>query len=99
VANFNDQGGGDTHVPRLDWTISVGNIISLAGTIVGGIAVAAFLYSQVQSMAGELTTLKGQVDQQRANSAALDGGLIRLETRMDTIIEQNNGILAELRGQ
>lgn len=84
-------------VPRLDWTISVGNMISLAGTIVGGIAVAAVLYSQVQSMAAEVSNLKSQVDQQRVTATALDGRLIRLETRMDTIIEQNNGILAELR--
>jgi hypothetical protein len=97
VTNFNDQGGAEMKAPRLDWTISVGNMISLAGTIIGGIAVAAILYSQVQGMASELTTLKGQVDQQRATNAALDGRLIRLETRMDTIIEQNNGILAELR--
>jgi hypothetical protein len=83
--------------PRLDWTISVGNMISLGGTIVGGIAVAALLYSQVQSMASEVATVKAQVEQQRTVAASLDGRLIRLETRMDTIIEQNNGILAELR--
>lgn len=85
------------HAPRLDWTISIGNMISLGGTIVGGIAVAAVLYSQVQTMASEVTTLKSQLAQQRETSNALDGRLIRLETRMDTIIEQNSSILAELR--
>jgi len=97
VTNFNDQNGAEMHAPRLDWTISIGNMISLAGTIIGGIAVAAVLYSQVQGMAAEIATVKAQVDQQRVTAASLDGRLIRLETRMDTIIEQNNGILAELR--
>jgi septal ring factor EnvC (AmiA/AmiB activator) len=85
------------HAPRLDWTISIGNMISLGGTIVGGIAVAAILYSQVQTMAGEIATVKAQVESQRQNATALDGRLIRLETRMDTIIEQNSSILSELR--
>lgn len=83
--------------PKLDWTISVGNMISLAGTIAGGIAVAAVLYSQVQTMATELATVKTQVSRQGQEANDLNGRLIRLETRMDTIIEQNNGILAELR--
>lgn len=85
--------------PRLDWTISVGNMISLGGTILGGITVAVILYSQVQTMATELTTVKAQVEQQRGITNQLDGRLIRLETRMDTIIEQNSSILAELRRQ
>lgn len=85
------------HAPKLDWSISIGNMISLGGTIIGGIVVAVILYAQVQTMATEMNEVKGRVEQNRQNSTAIDGRLIRLETRMDTIIEQNSSILAELR--
>lgn len=72
-------------------------MISLGGAIIGMLMTAALLYFRVEALGADLDSVTRKVEVQGQQANAVDGRLIRLETRMDTIIEQNSGILAELR--
>lgn len=72
-------------------------MISLGGAIIGMLMTAAFLYFRVEALGADVDSVTRKVEVQGQQANTVDGRLIRLETRMDTIIEQNSGILAELR--
>lgn len=83
------------HIER---KITVGNLISVAAGVVATIAAGAFLLYRVEATAADLEKLKPQVTAIAGDVAGTDGRLIRVETRLDFIIEQNAAILSEMRG-
>lgn len=88
---------GDGRSGPFSGGVSLGNLVSWVMIAVGGISAAAVLMYRVDTMAVEMVAIKSQVLTQQSTSQGFESRLVRLETRMDTIIEQNASILSELR--
>jgi hypothetical protein len=99
------EGGDLSELPKLkvEWRVNIlAAVVALLGLVSGGAAV----YGQVigtNAEVGKLRTtdlpaLQAIVSAQGADADDINGRVIRLETRMDVIIDQNRQILAELRG-
>lgn len=83
--------------PNIDPTISLGSLVSWAlilATAVGTFAVASY---RLDVAASENASQDSDIRELRVDLNSIDGRTIRLETQMNTIIDQQRQILAELR--
>lgn len=83
------------HIER---KITVGNLISLGGALFAMVVGGSFVLYRVEATAADVEKLKPAVATIASDVAGTDGRLIRVETRLDFIIEQNAAILSEMRG-
>lgn len=84
---------------EIDRRIPITSLISWAigaVVLVSGGAVATY---RLDAVAAEQAQSKVTMEALRTENVSLAGRLIRLETRMDTIIDQQGSILAELRSR